>query len=138
MKAYDHEIEKAKSDGVEFVFWSMPIEIAGNGAVTSLNCRGTEMVDDDLVPVDGSDFTLDVTRVLRATGQAKRTPFLAQVPDVTIDNGGRVEVDEHYRTANPKVWAGGDCVNGGKEVVNAVDHGKRAAIDIDIALTKGR
>ena len=34
------------------------------------------------------------------------------------------------RTANPKYYAGGDCVNGGREVVDAVADGKRAALAI--------
>ena len=45
--------------------------------------------------------------------------------------GTRVVVDERFRTGNDRIWAGGDCVNGGKEVVNAVEHGKQAARDID-------
>jgi glutamate synthase (NADPH/NADH) small chain len=32
------------------------------------------------------------------------------------------------RTSNPKYYAGGDCVNGGREVVDAVADGKRAAV----------
>jgi glutamate synthase (NADPH/NADH) small chain len=39
-----------------------------------------------------------------------------------------------HRTGHPKVWSGGDCVNGGKEVVNAVQEGKLAARDISRAL----
>jgi glutamate synthase (NADPH/NADH) small chain len=40
---------------------------------------------------------------------------------------GRVIVDPATgRTGNPKVWSGGDCVNGGKEVVNAVAEAKVA------------
>jgi dihydropyrimidine dehydrogenase (NAD+) subunit PreT len=31
------------------------------------------------------------------------------------------------RTANPRYFAGGDCVNGGREVVDAVAGGQRAA-----------
>jgi glutamate synthase (NADPH/NADH) small chain len=34
------------------------------------------------------------------------------------------------QTTNPKYFAGGDCVNGGREVVDAVADGKRAALGI--------
>ncbi|MGA1399173.1 MAG: NAD(P)-dependent oxidoreductase, partial [Phycisphaerales bacterium] len=47
---------------------------------------------------------------------------------------GRVLVDENGATGRPKWYAGGDCVNGGKEVVNAVAEGDRAAIAIDAML----
>ncbi len=30
------------------------------------------------------------------------------------------------QTTNPKYFAGGDCINGGREVVDAVADGKRA------------
>jgi glutamate synthase (NADPH/NADH) small chain len=72
--------------------------------------------------------------VLRATGQEKQVGFLDQFDGVETDQGGRVVVDDDFRTGNPNVWAGGDCVNGGKEVVNAVAHGKAAAMSIDAAL----
>jgi len=132
MRAYDHEIAKATSDGVEYEFWAAPVAVDGDGAVTALHCRRTELRDEVPELIEGSDFTLEVTRVLRATGQQKRTSLLA--PLVSLDSSGRVEVGDSFRTTNPKVWAGGDCVNGGKEVVNAVAHGKRAAIDIDAVL----
>jgi glutamate synthase (NADPH/NADH) small chain len=42
---------------------------------------------------------------------------------------GNVVVDpETGRTSNPRYYAGGDCVNGGREVVDAVAEGKRAGI----------
>lgn len=42
--------------------------------------------------------------------------------------------DAEGRTGNAKLFAGGDCVNGGKEVVNAVAEGKAAALAIHRAL----
>ena len=52
----------------------------------------------------------------------------AGVPDVTLDAKGCVVVDGKTRqTGNPKIFAGGDCINGGKEVVNAVADGRDAA-----------
>jgi glutamate synthase (NADPH/NADH) small chain len=43
--------------------------------------------------------------------------------------------EETYQTGNPKVFAGGDCINGGREVVNAAFDGKRAAHGIYQTLT---
>jgi dihydropyrimidine dehydrogenase (NAD+) subunit PreT len=42
-----------------------------------------------------------------------------------------VKVNERRQTGNPKFFAGGDCVNGGKEVVDAVAEGMSAASGID-------
>ncbi|MCL1586876.1 MAG: NAD(P)-dependent oxidoreductase [Actinomycetia bacterium] len=139
MRAYPHDIERALSSGVEFIHWSAPSRVEGNGAVESLVCERTEHVTDDdgtvrLVAISGSEYSIPVTMVMRATGQEKRRSFLRSIPGLATDDGGRVVVNDDFRTGNNKIWAGGDCVNGGKEVVNAVAHGKAAALDIDRTL----
>jgi glutamate synthase (NADPH/NADH) small chain len=140
MPAYEHEIQKALSDGAEIAYWVVPDAISGEGSVSGLRCRRSQPgeIGTDGRPrvevVDGTEFELDVTRVLRATGQAKYRSFFETIPDLDLDDGGRVVVDEDFQTGNSRVWAGGDCVNGGKEVVNAVEHGKRAARHIDATL----
>jgi len=135
MRAYPHDIERALTSGVEFIHWSAPVRIDGDGSVSALVCERREYSSDgDLVPVPDSEYRIPVTMVLRATGQEKRVGFFDQFDDVEMDGGGRVVVDGDFRTANPGIWAGGDCVNGGKEVVNAVAHGKAAALSIDGAL----
>ena len=56
-----------------------------------------------------------------AIGQSRATQVALAFPGVALDAKGRVVVDPAtHRTGNPRVYAGGDCVNGGKEVVNAV------------------
>jgi glutamate synthase (NADPH/NADH) small chain len=139
MKAYDHEIEKARLDGVEFVFYAVPVAVTGSDAVSGLTCRRTRLGEPGrdgrarVEVLEGTDFDLEVTRVFRATGQAPYRSFYESIPGVEMADG-RVAVDEEYRTGHARIWAGGDCVNGGKEVVNAVEHGKQAARSIDAAL----
>jgi dihydropyrimidine dehydrogenase (NAD+) subunit PreT len=135
MRAYPHDIERALSSGVEFIHWSAPIRIDGGDSVSGLVCERTEYTPDgDLVAVPDTEYRIPVTMVLRATGQEKRVGFFDLFEGVETDAGGRVLVDDGFQTGNPNVWAGGDCVNGGKEVVNAVAHGKAAATSIDEAL----
>lgn len=139
MKAYAHDIERALASGVEFNHWSAPVRIDGDGSVGALVCEGTEHVPDGdggtkLAPVGDSEYSIAVTMVMRATGQEKRVGLFDQLDGVVTDDAGRVVVDDNFRTGNPRVWAGGDCVNGGKEVVNAVAHGKAAAASIDRTL----
>ncbi|HEU6454613.1 MAG TPA: FAD-dependent oxidoreductase, partial [Roseateles sp.] len=51
--------------------------------------------------------------------------------------GGRIKTDEQYRTSVDRVWAGGDCRFGGRDLtVEAVEHGKRAAESIHARLTE--
>ena len=66
--------------------------------------------------------------VVVATGQATRTDWLTGL--VELDHKGRVLVDEQQRTSHLGIWAGGDCVTGGQEVVNAVAEGVAAARSI--------
>jgi glutamate synthase (NADPH/NADH) small chain len=42
---------------------------------------------------------------------------------------GRIVADRATgQTGNPRYYTGGDCMNGGREVVDAVADGKRAAL----------
>ena len=110
----------------------------GDDSAQSLVLSRTESADDGgVAAIPDTEYAVPVTRVLRATGQEKHVGFLASLPGITTDDGGRVVVNDTFRTGNPLVWAGGDCVNGGKEVVNAVAHGKAAATDIDKTLRDG-
>lgn len=129
MRAYDHEIELARLDGAEFLTWARPLEIIGEGAnVIALRCQRTALDDSGkLVDVDGETVELAVDVILRATGQSKREGFLASISGLEREKNGVVKVDENGKTSHAKIWAGGDCVNGGKEVVNAVAEGKKAA-----------
>jgi len=72
--------------------------------------------------------------LISAIGQSPLLDLLSVMQAVELADG-RVVVDERTgQTSNPKFYAGGDCVNGGREVVDAVAEGKRAAIAIAKAL----
>lgn len=132
MRGYPHDVERALAQGVEFVLWSAPERVEGDGEVERLVCTRTELDGEgNVVPIDGTEYAIPVDRVFRATGQEKRVSMLSAIDGVELDSSGRVVVNDEYRTGNARIWAGGDCVNGGKEVVNAVQHGKLAARSID-------
>jgi glutamate synthase (NADPH/NADH) small chain len=117
--AYDYELELAKSDAIEFAWESTPIEILGNGKVTALKCKKS----------DGNEFEIACDMVILAIGQAKQVGFFQSL-GIETDEKGRVAVNEQMQTSNPKIFAGGDCVNGGAEAVDAAQMGKLAAIGI--------
>lgn len=134
MPAYEHEVELARLDGVDFVYMVQPVEVVGeDGKVTGLKCVRNRLSAPDEdgrsrpEPIEGSDFVLPVDVVLRATGQAKHRTFLDGIEGLDLDRRGCVVIDEHGKTSHAKIWSGGDCTNGGKEVVNAVADGKAAA-----------
>ena len=77
-------------------------------------------------PVDtGETFVLDVDMVIKAAGQV---PFEKLVKKSKLDNkNGKIVVKENCATNIKGVFAGGDAVNGGKEVVDAAQAGKIGA-----------
>ena len=130
MSAFSYEYEHAKLEGVKFLWHVMPVGITGNGKVESLHLSKLEATaDGSLVPIPGNDFHLKVDLVILAIGQATHSEFLLE-NKVKLERG-RVVIDRATgQTSNPKYFAGGDCTNGGREVVDAVADGKRAGIGI--------
>jgi dihydropyrimidine dehydrogenase (NAD+) subunit PreT len=125
MPAFGYEYELAKLDGVRFHWHMQPVRILGAAAVESIEC----------VNADGGHFDLPCDQVIPSIGQSRLVDFLARAGGVEIVDG-RVQINrETGQTANPKYFAGGDCVNGGREVVDAVADGKRAGIGISQWLT---
>ncbi|MBI2417912.1 MAG: NAD(P)-dependent oxidoreductase [Ignavibacteriales bacterium] len=136
MPAYGFEFDLAKTDGVQFYFLSAPVKVLGTESVTGLKCIKMELGEPDKQgrrspkPVPGSEFILELDMVIKSIGQQTNAAFLQQLQDVVIESGKVVVDDVTYQTGNPKIFAGGDCINGGKEVVNAAYDGKRAALGI--------
>jgi len=141
MSAFDYEYDLAKADGVTFIWQAAPVRVLpdARGRAQGLVCVKTELGSPDssgrrsFRPIPGSEFALDVDMVVRALGQ-KKLAFVKDIPKLKLDGGKIVVNAETMQTSNPKYFAGGDCVNGGGEVVDAVAHGKRAARGIDSVL----
>ena len=134
LPAFGFEYEHAKQEGVTFEWLTQPVAIHTYpaGRIASIEC--VRMNDDEAgqvpVPVPGSNFHLLCDMVIPAIGQAPLVSLLEQCRGVQV-TAGRVEVDRASgRTSHPKYYAGGDCANGGREVVDAVADGKRAGTAI--------
>lgn len=128
------ELEIAKLDGCRIVWLAAPKEVMGhNGQATRLVCSIMQLGDPDASgrrgPVDtGRTFTLEVDMVIKAAGQI---PFSDLVQTARLGHDkGRIAAGAGGATSHAGVFAGGDCVNGGKEVVDAVQAGKDAAAAI--------
>ena len=142
MSAYEFEYQLAKKDGIVFHFLTSPKQIIGKDSVEGIECVKMKLEEPDIrgrrkpIPISGSEFTINVDMVIKAIGQETKSNFLSSIPNVTLDEEGCVIVDQtSYQTTNPKIFAGGDCINGGKEVVNAAYDGKRAAQGIHAFLS---
>jgi len=134
MPAFGYEYQLAKQDGVSFLWQTQPVRILGEkGLVTGLECVRTHLgLPDEKgrrspMPLPGTEFKIEVEMVVRAVGQRPATDFLRAVKGLELNRDGTVRIDPQHRTGNPKYFAGGDCTNGGKEVVDAVAEGMAAA-----------
>jgi dihydropyrimidine dehydrogenase (NAD+) subunit PreT len=130
MPAYEYEYEIAKKDGCNFMFYTAPVEVIGNGSVKALKLVRTKLNKDgkaEVVP--GSEFEEPFDMVIKALGQQKQVPMLKKLlPNLELDKAGRVVCNAQTGQTNiEKVFTGGDARNGGREVVNAVAEGKKAA-----------
>lgn len=133
MSGYTHEWDAAKVEGVDAVWHAQPTGfVAGpDGRVAAVSWQPT---DADKRPIPGPARETAAQLVLVATGQARLAGLVAGLPGVRTEKG-RVVVDAEGRTGHPRIFAGGDCANGGKEVVNAAAEGKAAARAIHQQLT---
>jgi glutamate synthase (NADPH/NADH) small chain len=130
MSAYDFEQELAGTDGARFMFNVVPIEVLSSGGhVTGLKLARTVSQNGKLEIVPGSEFIEPFDMVIKAIGEQKQAGLLKKLfPALELDARGVVVRNADTGQTNlPKVFAGGDCANGGREVVNAVAEGKKAA-----------
>jgi glutamate synthase (NADPH/NADH) small chain len=127
MPAFPFEYDHSKVEGVRFHWLAQPVAIIEeNGRAAAVKFVQTELVDRKPQPIPGTEYEVACDMVIPALGQSRLT---SQIPVET--KAGTILIDRPTgRTSNPKYYAGGDCVNGGREVVDAVADGKRAALGI--------
>jgi len=132
MPGYAHELKAARVAGVRFIEKTLPVRVLRENGKESSKSRGLVVARAEKARhVPGTEREFETQMVVVAIGQVGETELISKFPDVKCDSNGCAVVDEKTgRTGNPRVFAGGDCVNGGKEVVNAVAEGKRAAVAI--------
>ena len=132
MSASAVEQQWAQTSGVTIRHWAAPKEVLSEGgAVKGVRFAATALSGSKLVET-GETFTLDADMVLKAIGQT----FVAEPVGKSIAlEGGRIATDAEGQTSLARVWAGGDCRVGGRDLtVEAVEHGKVAAVSIHAAL----
>lgn len=128
MSGYAHELGGGRKEGVRLVGHVQPVEFIRDGA-GQLEALRVAKTDADAKPIPDTEFEIPCDMVALAIGQSKLREIAKLVSGIELDKRGCVVVSDASTcaTGNPKVFAGGDCINGGKEVVNAVADGRNAA-----------
>ncbi len=136
MAASEFEQDLAASNGVTIRHWLQPGKIiAESGKVSGVEFEYTAF-DDDRLKGTGETTIILADQVFKAIGQKLDIAKLEGSGLKT--NSGRIAIDENGQTSNPKVWAGGDCAEGGDDLtVSAVAMGRDAAENINLKLATG-
>jgi len=136
MPARIEEIEHAEQEGIAFELLTNPTRILGDdrNQVVGIECLRMELGEPDdsgrrrPVPVDGSEFVIDVDTVVMAIGN-KPNPLVPQTTSgLEVSRWGTIVADEQtMQTSKPGVFAGGDIVSGAATVILAMGQAKIAA-----------
>jgi dihydropyrimidine dehydrogenase (NAD+) subunit PreT len=128
MSAFDFEYEHAKQEGVQFLWRRQPVAIGqGEHGRLILETVQAREADGKIEVIPDSQSAIACDLVVPAIGQSPLTQILQELRGVQARDGKIVADRVTGQTGNPRYYAGGDCVNGGREVVDAVAGGKRAA-----------
>jgi len=147
MPARKEEVENAKEEGIEFHMLTLPKKILGDDKnfVKSMECIKMELGEPDAsgrrrpVPIQGSEFIMDVDTVVVAIGQSPNPVFLKATPELKLGKWDKIVVDSETQATNLKgVYAGGDATLGDDTVIAAMGSGKRAAKAITLHLSNAQ
>ncbi len=137
--ARDEEIHHAEEEGIIFNEMISPCRMFGNDDnwVTRIEMVKTEFKGTDKsgrpkpVNIEGSEFTMEMDTIINALGTSPNRLFLSNVQGLDTHSWGGIKVDENFMTNIPGVFSGGDALTGGSTVIEAMGHGRDAAVAID-------
>jgi glutamate synthase (NADPH/NADH) small chain len=136
MPARKEEIHHAMQEGVQFHMLTNPIRFIGDndGKVVGMECIKMQLGEPDdsgrrrPVPIEGSNFIMDVDLVVVAIGNSSNPLIPQTTPGLETNRWGNIIVNaDTMQTSREGVYAGGDIVTGGATVILAAGAGKKAA-----------
>ena len=148
LPARREEVEHAEEEGIDFQLLRNPVEILGyqnpddprdpkNGTVCGMKVIKMELGEPDEkgrrrpVPVEGSEYVLDLDTVIIAIGTSPNPLIKNTTKGLEVNSHGGIIVNEDGLTSRDAVYAGGDAVTGAATVISAMGAGKVAAKAID-------
>ncbi|TXT55936.1 MAG: Sulfide dehydrogenase subunit alpha [Candidatus Thorarchaeota archaeon] len=136
MPARLEEVHHAEEEGVQFKLLINPTEVIGDekGNVIGMKCIRMELGEKDAsgrrrpVPIEGSEFVMDVDTVIVAIGNSPNPIVTESIPGLELSKWGTIVIDEETGMSSiPGIFAGGDIVTGAATVISAMGAGKTAA-----------
>jgi glutamate synthase (NADPH/NADH) small chain len=145
MPARIEEVHHAEEEGIEFQLLTTPLRYFGDerGRVRAMECQKMGLGEPDAsgrrrpVPIEGSEYTMEVDLVVCAIGQSPNPLIPQTTPGLKMGKWGNVEVDwTTMATSLPGVYAGGDIIRGGATVILAMGDARIAAAQIHAYLSR--
>ena len=145
MPARLEEVENAEEEGIKFKFLTTPVRFLGDesGWVKGMECVAMRLGEPDEsgrrrpIPIEGSEFVMDVDTVVIAIGQTPNPIIQRTTKGLKTTRWGTIVVKEKTgKTSKKAVYAGGDVVSGAATVISAMGAGKRAARSIHRCLMR--
>lgn len=136
MPARVEEVHHAQEEGIEFMNLHNPLEYYADdkGRVKSMRLQKMKLGEPDSsgrrrpIPIEGSDFMIDVDTVIVAVGVSPNPLIPASMPELEMSDWSTIIVNKDTMESSvPGVFAGGDIVRGGATVILAMGDGRKAA-----------
>ncbi len=142
MPANPIEIHESKIEGVEYMFLTNPSKVNKDkdGKLKSMTCLKMELGEPDAsgrrrpVPIEGSEFEIELDYALAAIGQKTDVNFLDDINEFSTDGKlevnrwGDIDADKNtLQTGAKSIFAAGDGVTGPATIIEAVAQAKVAS-----------
>ncbi len=141
------EVEQVEEEGIKIHFLTSPIQVLSKDGikVSGLRCVRNRLGEADKdgrrrpIPIEGSEFEIDVDLLIPAVSQSPDISFLPEEIGLEMSRWDRLAVDpETFETNVPGIFAGGDFVTGPRDVIRVIADGRKAALSIHTYLTGKR
>jgi glutamate synthase (NADPH/NADH) small chain len=136
LPAREEEVHHADEEGIKFKMLTSPVRYIGTDSkrVKAMECILMKLGDPDPsgrrrpVPIEGSNFIMDVDLVVVAVGNGPNPIIFQTTPDIKLNKWGYVEVNPAtMETSKEFIYSGGDIVTGSATVIEAMGAGRIAA-----------
>ena len=135
MPAENEEIEELLREGIEVKYLTAPVKVISKGGkLKGVECIRMKLGEVDAggrrrpVPIEGSEFTLELDSLIIAISQRPDVSFLNNGARIKVSKWNTIEVDtETFHSDEEGIFAGGDVITGPNTVSDAMAHGKIAA-----------
>ncbi len=146
MPANEAEVDAAEEEGIIFHMLTNPTCILEkDSCVSGMECIRMKLGEPDEsgrrrpVPVEGSEYVLEVDTVIPAIGQVADYCYMTPDCGLELTKKGTLITDSQTMASDaPGIFAGGDVVLGAATVIEAIASANRAAEAIDNYIRTGK